>query len=67
MPEEDELSEETREIVEDELNEIREKKEEKSLNELREEAKEMDIKGYTKMNKEELQEAIDEEEKKEDE
>ena len=67
MPEEDELSEETREIVEDELNEVKEKKEEKSLNELREEAKEMDIKGYTKMNKEELQDAIDEEEKKEDE
>ena len=61
MPEEDELSEETREIVEDELNEIREKKEEKSLNELREEAKEKDIKGYTKMNKEELQEALDKE------
>jgi cell division protease FtsH len=61
MPEEDELSEETKEIIEED------KKEEKSLNELREEAKEMDIKGYTKMNKEELQEAIDEEEKKEDE
>ena len=69
MPEEDELSEETREIVEDELNEIKEKsehKDEKSLNELREEAKEKDIKGYTKMNKEELQEAIDKESKKED-
>ena len=67
MPEEDELSEETREIVEDELNEIREKKEEKSLNELREEAKEKDIKGYSKMNKEELKDALDEEKKKEDE
>ena len=64
MPEEEELSEETREIVEDELNEIKEKKEEKSLSELREEAKEKDIKGYSKMNKEELQDTLN---KKEDE
>ena len=64
MPEEDELSEETKEIIEEDDKEVKETKEEKSLNELREEAKEKDIKGYTKMNKEELQNALN---KKEDE
>ena len=75
MPEEEELSEETREIIDGEIKAIKEaekadkaeKKEEKTLNELREEAKAKDIKGYSKMNKEELQEAIDKETKKEDE
>jgi cell division protease FtsH len=55
MPEEEELSEETREIIEE--DEVKEK----TLDELREEAKEKDIKGYSKMNKEELKDALKEE------
>ena len=69
MPEEEELSEETREIIDDEIKKYNkeEKVEEKSLSELREMAKEKDIKGYTKMNKEELQEALENDSEEEDE
>ena len=63
MPEEDELSEETREIIDEEIKEAKKAEEKdplesKKLEELREMAKEKDIKGYSKMNKEELIDAL---------
>ncbi len=69
LPEEDELSEETKEIIDEEIKKENkeEVKEEKSLSELREMAKEKDIKGYSKMNKEELQDALENGNKEDDE
>ncbi len=72
MPEEDELSEETREIIDEEIKEAKKAEEKdplesKKLEELREMAKEKDIKGYSKMNKEELIDALNGKEIKEDE